>query len=661
MGLLSRATSGIATPEQWLVDWFKGGQQSSAGVTVNTTEALGSSAFFAGVRVISEDVGSLPLILYLQQERGKQRAKDHPLYPILKEAANPLMTAMQLRETLTGHVLTWGDGFAYVDRRDGFVESVWPLRPDRMVTKVDRDSLGRPTVEHAYDDPENGIRVRLPRDRVFRVSGLGFDGIRGYSLVAMHRNAIGLSLAMEEYGSRFFANGSRPSGVLKHPRTVSPEARDRIKNDWERLHQGLDNAQRVAILEEGVEWQQVGLPMEDTQFLEGRKFQVTEMARILRVPPHKLADLERATFSNIEDQGIDYLTSSLRTWLIRWEQAISLRLLTQGERERGLFAEHIVEDLLRGDIKTRYDAYATGRQWGWLNGDDIAEKENMDPLPDGQGTAYLVPLNMQPAPVAGQQPVDSDDDDDDEEPRGLPATRNRRSAEGRRRIASSFEDLFADADLRLAKMERSEVERLVKKHLDSRSVSTFEQAVTELFEELEPRHAERFKPIMDTLMRDVAAEAADEIGGDVDDLSDRLAAFVAVYNRDHVGYHVASARQAILNELVADDPAQAVRDHLDRTVDERPARTARKQTVQLQNATSYTVWQSSGVRTMRWQTFGDNCPYCTSMAGMTQSTGEPFLPAGGKLQPEGTYQLKPAANILHPPLHDGCDCTLVPS
>lgn len=392
------ARSGLATPEKWVEDWFSGGGQTAAGVQVSEETALHYSPFFAGVNAISSDIGKLPLPLYERLEpRGKRRAREHPLYPVLHDQANDLMGAMVFRRTVTGHALTWGTGYAYVDWTDaGTVAGLWPLRPDRIRPDVVHTGRGKMTVTWIYQDPGLGISTRLFRDEVLPVGGLGYDGLRGYSVVAMARQSIGLGLAAERYGASFFANGSRPGGVLKTPKSFRDDkARERLKTDWENLHKGLDRAQRIAILEEGMEWQQIGIPPEDAQFLETRRFGVEDMARWLRLPPHKIAHLERSTNNNIEHQALEYVTDTLQSWLVGWEQAIQMRLLTTLEKPR-FFAEHLVAGLLRGDLKTRYEAYAIGRNWGWWSADDVRELENANPLPDGKGQEYLQPLNMVP-------------------------------------------------------------------------------------------------------------------------------------------------------------------------------------------------------------------------------------------------------------------------
>lgn len=637
--------SSVSTPEKWVVDWVTGGLPVASGVRVDEETALHYSAFWAGIRVISEDVGSLPLITYERLERGKRRATEHPLYPILHDQPNPFMTSVQLRETLQAHALTWGDGVAYKVRdNDGRITELWPLRPDRLQIDVRRtEPRWRPW--YIYHG-EHGTVV-LAAEEVLHIPGLGFDGIHGYSVVHMARNSIGLGLATEHYGSSFFGNGSRPGGVLQHPNAVTEEARKRMKADWENLHRGLDKSQRIAILEEGVTWQQIGIPPEDAQFLETRKLQVTEMARWLRIPPHKLADLERATFSNIESQQIDYLTTALRIWLVRWEQAIKTQLLTSAERSR-FFAEHLRDALLQGDTKTRYEAYAIGRNWSWLSPDDIREAENMNPLPEGQGGGtYLAPLNMVPAGQVGQAA---------EPPRALPRARVR-SAEMRRRLMDSYAPRIAEADRRLAEAERDEVARLAEANLDL-STDGFLDSVDAFYADTHRQATTAaWRGLFGELAQAVAVDAlADVAGGDEIDLSSWVASYVA----SHVAHRVGSATGQIRSAVSgADDPMAAVTELLDGWVADRPGRTAQWQSVQLTNGSAREAWRTAGVRRLRWVTVGDNCPFCTRMDGETVDIQAPFIAAGGQVT--GLEQvLQVDRDTHHPPIHPGCNCEVVP-
>ncbi|MCH7892687.1 MAG: phage portal protein, partial [Gemmatimonadetes bacterium] len=471
MGALARAVgerSSLATPEQWVIDWFKGGTDTPSGINVTEDTALHYGPFFAGVRIISEDLGSLPFPLYESLDpRGKRKATEHPLYPVIHNEANPVMSSQTFRETLTGHAVMWGGGFAEIVRKRGVVRELWPLRPDRMNVKFNRRTR---RLIYDYDDQSTGIRRKFLPDEILHIHGLGFDGVRGYSVLELARNSIGAGVASEQFGASFFGNAARPSGFLTHPGVLGDPARKNLRESIEKMHKGSQNTGRIALLEEGLKWEAIGIPPDDAQFLETRRFDVLDMARWLRLPPFMLAELGRATWNNIESEKIDYVTKSLRTWLTRWEQAVWMRLLDSEEQET-FFAEHTIEGLLRGDTKSRFESYRIGREIGVYSADDINELENRNPLPEDKGTVYFVPLNWVPAP----SPDEGTNVDPGRE-------RHNRSAESRRRIARAFEPLLLDIEGRLAKIERNQVLRLVKKHLADppRTAVTFEAAIPEL-------------------------------------------------------------------------------------------------------------------------------------------------------------------------------------
>ncbi len=374
-----------------------GGVPSTAGTVVTPVSALQFSTVFACVRVLSWALSTLPLILYRRLERGKTRAVEHPLYRILHDEPNPEMSSVDLRQALMGHLLLWGNAYCEIVRDGaGRVVEIWPLRPDR--TRPVRNARNELVYETSLKD---GEQIRLRADRIWHIRGFSFDGLLGYSPIALQREAIGLAMAAQEFGARFFGAGSRPSGILRTDRTLSLEAARRLKAQWEELHSGLTNAHRVAILEEGLSWQQIGIPPEDAQFLQTRQFQRTEIAAIFGIPPHKIGDLEHATFSNIEHQQLEWVIDTVRPWAVTIEQSANRSLLLPSERPV-YFVEFLIDGLLRGDIESRYRAYAIGRQWGWLSANDVRELENLNPLPDGQGDQYLVPLNMVPAMATGE-------------------------------------------------------------------------------------------------------------------------------------------------------------------------------------------------------------------------------------------------------------------
>ena len=333
---------------------------------------------------------------------GKEKAIDHTLYRLLHDEPNPEMSSFIFRETLMTHLLLWGNAYAQIIRNGkGEVVALYPLMPDRM--SVDRDKNGRLYYKYtkSNDDAptmENGSVYLDPSD-VLHVPGLGFDGLVGYSPIAMAKNAIGLAIAAEEYGSKFYANGAAPSGVLEHPGTLKDP--ERVRNSWNSTFGGSSNSHKVAVLEEGMKYTPISISPNEAQFLETRKFQINEIARIFRVPPHMVGDLEKSSFSNIEQQSLEFVKYTLDPWVIRWEQALYRSLLTEEEKKE-LFFKFNVEGLLRGDYASRMNGYATARQNGWMSANDIRELENLDRIPEELGgDLYLVNGNMLPLVSAG--------------------------------------------------------------------------------------------------------------------------------------------------------------------------------------------------------------------------------------------------------------------
>lgn len=363
------------------------GGPSATGETVNGQTAITVPAVWECVRILAEDVASLPLHIYERTDNGKVKAPKHPLYQLLHTRPNPEISSMVFRETMQAHLALFGNAYAEVEvNAAGRPVALWPITPDRVTPRRVRAG------EIVYDVEVDGREIAL--SNVLHIPGLSFDGMLGYSPITVAREAVGLALATQKFGARLFGNGARPGGVLEHPGRISTEAAKNLKRSWEDAHGGLSNAHRVAILEEGLKWSAISVPPEDAQFLETRQFQVRDIARIFRIPPHMLGDMEGgASYSSIEQQALAYLKHTLRPWLVRWEQAINWTLFTEGERGR-YFAEHSVDGLLRGDISSRYSAYNIGRNGGWLSVNDIRELENMNPLEEKAGGTYLVPLNM---------------------------------------------------------------------------------------------------------------------------------------------------------------------------------------------------------------------------------------------------------------------------
>ena len=384
---------------QQLQDFIKGvdvdfvGANSNSGIQVDELRALQTSAVYACVKILAESVASLPLHLYKRGKEGhNELAEEHPLFTCLYESPNEEMTSFEFRETMMTSLLLWGNAYARIIRRQGHVTELWYLKPQYMT--VERDTTtGK--IKYTYSDDITNKTIVYKPNQILHIKGLSIDGVKGLSPIAQAREAVGLSLAAEEYGSKFFGNGARPGGVLEHPGILkNPE---KLRESWNQVYQGSKNSHKIAVLEEGMKYHSIGIAPEDAQFLETRKYQVNEICRIFRIPPHLVADLERATFSNIEHQSIEFVQYTIRPWLVRWEQEITKSLLSDEEKTL-YFARFNVDGLLRGDYKSRMEGYAVGRQNGWLSINDIRRLEDMPLISKEQGgDDYLVNGNMVPA------------------------------------------------------------------------------------------------------------------------------------------------------------------------------------------------------------------------------------------------------------------------
>ena len=418
MGILSSIFKSRDKPENRTAGsgytFFMG--SSTAGKTVTERSAMQMTAVYSCVRILSEAIAGLPLHIYRYGEDGsKQKALAHPLYTLLHDEPNPEMSSFVFRETLMTHLLLWGNAYAQILRNGkGDVVALYPLMPNKMT--VDRDDEGHLYYSYQRSNDEAlkpNSRVILSPHEVLHIPGLGFDGLVGYSPIAMAKNAIGLAIATEEYGAKFFANGAAPSGVLEHPGTIKDPSR--VREAWQSQFGGSSNSGKVAVLEEGMKYTPISISPEQAQFLETRKFQINEIARIFRVPPHMVGDLEKSSFSNIEQQSLEFVKYTLDPWVVRWEQSIMRGLLSPDEKKQ-YFAKFNVDGLLRGDYQSRMNGYAVGRQNGWMSANDIRELENMDRIPAEEGgDLYLINGNMLPMKHAGAFANIQSDDDGKEE------------------------------------------------------------------------------------------------------------------------------------------------------------------------------------------------------------------------------------------------------
>jgi len=370
---------------------------TSAGVRVTPDTSMQVVTVYACVNLLSRTIAALPLNLFRRKTDGTAViASNHPLQTVLHRLPNEEMTSYKCRETMFAHILLWGNAYAEIIRNGaGQVVELWPIHPSRVTPK--RDVNGKLYYEITLPPGQataNGQNlVNMPPSRIHHLKGLGPTGVEGYSVIALAREAIAAGMAAQEYANRFFSNDSTPLGFLSHPGQLGTETVDRLEKSWEEKHGGLARAHKVAILEEGLQWVSMGIPAKDAQLLEQRRFSKEEIATLFGVPQHLVGNLEKATFSNIEHQGIEYVVHSITPWAVNLEQQMDKDLLTPSEQGR-YFTEHNVNGLLRGDTKSRFEAYGQARRDGWMSADDIRDLENLPPLPDEQGKTYIVGRNM---------------------------------------------------------------------------------------------------------------------------------------------------------------------------------------------------------------------------------------------------------------------------
>ncbi len=383
--------------------WNLYGSQSLSGETVTEQTALTYSAVYNAISLISGTIGALPLHLMQRKGETKRIADDRKIYSVMHDQWNPYMTAMAGREAMMAHVLTWGNGYAEKVRNGyGEIMELWPITPNRVTPKMEGGEL----VYKIRMDREADIT--LPREKVLHIPGLGFDGFMGYSVIAMARKSIGLSMALETFGSMFFGNGTNPSMVVSHPGQLKDPSK--LREALTASYSGLGKSHRLLLLEEGMKVEKYGIPPDDCQFLESRQFQIPEVARWFNLPPHKIKDLTRSSFSNIESEQISFVTDSILPWLIRLEQNFAMQLLTPSDKElsgRGrLYFKHSVEGLLRGDAASRAAFYGPMLDRGVFCINEVRALEDKDPIEGGD--IHLVPLNMTTLENAGKPPKPSE-------------------------------------------------------------------------------------------------------------------------------------------------------------------------------------------------------------------------------------------------------------
>lgn len=644
--------------------FLNGTPATHSGERMNETLAHNLSAVFNAITIISGHISSLPLIVYRRKkDGGKERATDHPLYDALQFSPNEDIPSSMWKQMVAHHIEGWGNHYSYIYRDNYRDIAFYPLLPD----KTKREKL--PNGRWVYYTEIGKNYYVLPSDVILHIPGLSYNGIDGLSTVSYARHSLGLASAAEKFGGSLFKNGTRVSGVLEHPKSLKDKATmERLRESWNQAYGGVDNANKVPILEEGMKFQQTSINPDDAQFLETRKFQIEEVARWFNIPPHKIKQLDRATFSNIEHQDLEYIKDSLLYRLVRIESQINKKLFTKDERKE-YFAEFLVDGLLRGDTKTRYDAYAMGRQWGWMSANDVRRLENMDPI-GAQGDAYMVPMNMIDAKDLSTHPEEEKAPSEEDLRKitnrlyikGKEYRESKRSAASRRRYTDRYKKKIQEVTQKIIDVERAKLLEGMAENFESRGVADFKQWVNDFYRDFNISASDIMKPVLTAYADALLPILQEEIGSE-EDLDDRYQEYTKNYI-DTFGVRYAASSRTQLEKIIREEPPADVQNKIEETIEkwknERAEDLARDESIRAESAFAKMAFSAMAITKIMSVAYGDNCPYCTALDGKIIKITQNFIEAGEEFQPEGAERpLVPTSSRGHPPYHVACNCGIV--
>ena len=642
---------------------------SMSGVRVTADSALAISAFFACTHIISETLATLPIKVFERQAGGKRVAYDHYLYDLLHSEPNPEMSAVSFFEAHAFQTAALGNGIAEIELNgDGTVKYLWPIRTNRVTPKRDLDG----SLVYEVRLPHSGEKRYLRAHQVFHTKWLSWDGIWGMKPTDVLKNTLGKAMAIEEFEAKYFQNGAALNVVFTSPGELSDGAYERLKNSLQEKYVGLNNAHRIALLEEGMDAKKLGGTAEDAQLVDLRNLQAHDILRAYRMQPHKAQFMASSTNNNIEHQGIEFSTDTIRPWAVRYEQEFSRSLFLRSERKRFL-AEINLDALMRGDILSRTQANQIQWMHGSLTNDEWRALENRNELPDGAGKKTWVPVNMRPAdePIgqggagSGQQSAVSGQRSGGSGQRGAVSKPELRAAADyphqRQRLQQSYRSVYRDAIQRILRREGRDVVAGAKKVLVPKGRGAFDAWLYDFYRQKHDDSVRRdIAPVMSGYGLAVAGTAQEEVD-EPSGMTKRLENWIAAYEDDFVNRHRGLSLKRInwaLDQAVEDeqDPIEALDEEAAYWEETRSDEIALEESVQFGNGITLAVFSAAGVGKLRWVTHGDSCPYCKKLDGMIVGISEWFLTAGSELPGEDGKTLPITRNKRHAPAHKGCDC-----
>jgi len=659
----------LSDPKAWSSAFWNlyGMGKTESGVQVSENLALNTSAYYCGVNIISSTIAcALPLHLYKRKPSGGRKLiTDHPAYYVLSKQPNPSMPASTYHETGMAHLLTWGNQYSEIVRnRQGDIIELWPITPDRV------------TVEWGGSDVIYRINVGgedkfLGRDKILHIPGLGYNGFIGYSIVQKARESLGLTMAAEQFGSRWFGSGTNLGLILKMPRGAGPEVKKALREDVKQ-YEGLGKSHRFMVLEGGLEVEKIGIPPDDAQFLETRQFQIPEIARWLNIAPHLLKDLTQAHYNNIESDWIQFLKITLLPWIVRREQWFDFRFLTEKERRLGYYFKHSVEGLLRGDSESRAKFYQSLFQVASIKPNEIRELEDMDPV-DGGDDVFI---QMQYVPLSrSKEMIDSTikqkEQPDKKEPEMLPEEEQEpdesntrllidndsvhiteyRAITTRDRISKRYQPLVLDAARRIVNKETKAIAKNAKR-------AGFKKWLNEFYRQMPSYIKKTMGPVLYSFIESVFYDAVQDIGLSPDsDLTDEMKLFIGGYTEGYMARHIYRSLGQVSSFIDVED-FDGIEQRMDEWQERRPDKIALEEQVRASNGGASFIYLSSGLSAV-WRTRGpETCPYCRALEGKKIQQGSSFFSGDEEWEPKGAKNgpMKIRGVVQHPPLHQGCDC-----
>ena len=643
------------------------GGPSKAGVTVSEKTSLRYITVARCVMLISADLARLPLILYRNLPGGgKEQVVDHPLYDILKNLPNPETNSFQWRESGNGHVELWGNHYSVIQRHrlTGDIKALWQIENPGPV-KVRRGKNGRIYYEwygriypsgqttsgvEIVSDPgevSSSTLIRIPAENMFHVPGFSFNGLYGLSVIgSMIRESVGLGLANDEFAARYFGQGMNIGAVMNVPQDLG-DGKEAYLKELRKQHAGLMNSHGILLTQNDETYTQLKMPLKDAQFIEGRRFQKTEIAGFFGVPPHKLAIHEKnANRSNLEQENQNYVDSCLIHRTTRFESAISQQLLTKKERQAGLFAEFNIAGLLRGDSKARAEYYNKMFQIAGITPNQIAMKENMNPI-GPEGDKHFVMLNLVPLDQAGDMGAQP----------GANSIRmiEHRSILARERISRQYHPLIKRAADKIVTLEAKAITRNADKFSKQRAKADMERWLNDFYSDMPEKIKREIGPVFQSFSEAIIAESIAEIGADPEKVD------LDIFVRDYIDGYADRHSSSSLGQMVAllDGELDGLTERAGEWEERRPDKIANNETVRLNNATFQAVAFAVGLSTV-WRARGaETCPYCMELNGRRVASGQSFVADGDEIDPtKGTGPMLIRGMKAHPPLHQGCDCYL---